>query len=337
MKITKKLRYIIIFIALSTISAAVIAITHKKTQTLRQQKREENYKVVKMTGGLGNQMFQYAFGLALAEESNCEVYYDLSFYEDEEQLNRPTVEEMAKNEKLCDIISARREYCLKYFNVNCKVADSERIKNCTSQIDENFVREKGISNFNNGQHEYIYDCFETIDLFDYEKYRDVFTRKFTLTVPMDQKNKDMLNKIKTVNSVAIHIRRTDHGDILGYSNMKYYDRAVKHIVAKVENPHFFIFSDDMDWVKENFGLNIPDILNNPYTFVDINDDATNYYDFEQIRNCKHQILANSTFSWWATWLNPNEDKIVTAPTPWLKNGDTRDKMMPKDWIRIQEN
>jgi hypothetical protein len=328
--ISIKLRYIIIFIALSTISAAVIAITHKKKQTSRQQKREENYKVVKIIGGLGNQMFQYAFGLALAKESNCEVYYDLSFYDDGHQLDCPTVEEILKNQELGSQ-NAKREFSLKYFNTNYKVADSEKIKNCTSQIDENVISEKGIGNFNNGQHEYIFDYFETLELFDYEKYRDIFSREFTTKMDMDEKNKDMLNKINEANSIAIHIRRTDHGGDLGFTDMEYYGKAIEYMIARVENPHFFIFSDDTNWVKENFKLD------SPHTIVDINNDATNYFDFELMKNCKHHIIANSTFSWWAAWLNPNKDKIVIAPTPWFKNGDTRDKMIPKDWIRIQEN
>jgi hypothetical protein len=328
MKITKKLRYIIIFIVLSTISAAVIAITHKKTQTSHQQKREENYKVVKITGGLGNQMFQYAFSLALAKESNCEIYYDLSFYGENDQLGSPTVEEILKNQELGNQ-NAKREFCLKYFNTNLKVADSEKIKNCTPPINQTVIREKGIGNFNNGQHEYIYDYFETLELFDYEKYRDIFSKEFTIKVDMDEKNKDMLNKINEANSIAIHIRRTDHA-VFKFTDMRYYDRVIEYMIARVENPHFFIFSDDINWVKENFKPN------SPYIVVDINNDKTNYFDFELMKNCKHQIIANSTFSWWAAWLNPNKDKIVIAPTPWFQ-GATRNCMMPKDWIRIQEN
>ncbi len=328
MKITKKFKYIIISVVLLAAAIASAAITYGKIKNARQQKREESYKVVRITDGLGNQMFQYALSLALANESECEVYHDLSFYGENYQLDAPTVDEMIKDQSLANKC-AKRKFGLKYFNAHYKVADKEKIDGCTSHIDETVIREKGIANFNNGQHEYIHDYFETLEHFDYEKYRDIFSKEFALKVDMDEKNKDMLKRIKESNSIAIHIRRTDHG-ILGFTNLKYYDKAVNYMVSKIENPHFFIFSDDINWVKENFK---PD---SQYTVVDINDDDTNYFDFELIKNCKHQIIANSTFSWWAAWLNPNKEKIVIAPTPWFLK-DERNYMMPKDWIRIQED
>ncbi len=329
MKITKKFKYIMIFTVLLAAAIASAAIPYGKIKDSHQQKRrEESYKVLRITGGLGNQMFQYALGLALSSESNCEVYYDLSFYNENHQLDAPTVDEMIKDQSLANQC-AKREFGLKYFNTSCKAADKEKIDSCTSNINENIIKEKGIAAFNNGQHEYIEDYFETLELFDYEKYRDIFSKEFTPKVDMDEKNKDMLKRIKESNSIAIHIRRTDHG-CLGFTNLKYYDKAVDYMVSKIENPHFFIFSDDINWVKENFKLD------SPYTIVDINNDATNYFDFELMKNCKHQIIANSTFSWWAAWLNPNKEKIVIAPTPWFLK-DERNYMMPKDWIRIQED
>lgn len=328
MKITRKLKYVTVSLVLLTIITASAVITYGKIKESRQQKREDNYKVSKITGGLGNQMFQYALSLALANESNCNIYYDLSFYGEENQSQYPTVEEMLENQELSKL-NAKRKFCLKNFNIEYQLADNKKIENCTSRVDESVIREKGIAGFNNGQHEYILDYFETLELFDFEKYRDVFSKAFTIKVDMDEKNKDMLNKINKENSIAIHIRRTDHG-LLGFTNLKYYNKAVNHMVEKIENPHFFIFSDDVNWVKENFKLDYPN------TIVDINNDDTNYFDFELMKNCKHHIIANSTFSWWAAWLNPNKEKIIIAPTPWFQ-GENRNGMMPKDWIRIQED
>ncbi len=324
----KKFKYITISLAILTVITALAVITYGKIKDSNYKKREENYKVVSIVGGLGNQMFQYAFSLALANESNCNVYYDLSFYGEENQSQYPTVEEIIENHELSNY-NAKRKFCLKNFNINYQIADNEQIENCTSKIDQDVIAEKGIKNFNNSQHEYIFGYFETLELFDFEKYRDIFSKAFTIKVDMDEKNKDMLKRIKESSSIAIHIRRTDHG-VLGFTNLKYYDKAVDYMVSKIKNPHFFIFSDDINWVKENFKLDYPN------TTVDINNDDTNYFDFELMKNCKHQIIANSTFSWWAAWLNPNKEKIVIAPTPWFLK-DERNYMMPKDWIRIQED
>ena len=328
MRAKSKLRYAVVFLVFLIVLMVIAVAKYKKTQDERNQVREENYKVIGITGGLGNQMFQYALSLALANESNCNVYYDLSFYEEENQLNSPTVEEMLNNPELSKF-NAKRKFSLKNFNINYQTADKEKIERCTSKIDGNVIKEVGIQNFNNGKHEYILDYFETLELFDYEKYRDTFTREFTIKVDMDEKNKEMLKNIKDTDSIAVHIRRTDHGG-LGFTSLKYYDKAVNYMVSKVESPHFFVFSDDLNWVKENFKLDYP------HTVVDINSDSTNYFDFELMKNCKHHIIANSTFSWWAAWLNPNKEKIVIAPTPWFQWSE-RNEMMPKDWVRIKDD
>jgi hypothetical protein len=113
--------------------------------------------------------------------------------------------------------------------------------------------------------------------------------------------------------------------------MEYYEKAISYFGDLNENPTFYVFSDDIEWARLN--------LNIPYNavFVDINDDNSDYEDLRLMTLCKHNILANSTFSWWGAYLNKNPNKSVIAPKMWFKdeilNQQTTD-LIPKSWIRI---
>jgi hypothetical protein len=148
----------------------------------------------------------------------------------------------------------------------------------------------------------------------------------------------MLEEIKKYkNSVSIHIRR---GDFLKYKNLanvvtidNYYNKALK-IFDNMEDVHFFVFSNDLEWAKKNLKTN------KPTTYVNINGDREGYFDFELMRNCKHNILANSTFSYWAALLNKNEGKIIVAPKR-LDGSDAtngiRVQMILDNWIVIDND
>ena len=102
---------------------------------------------------------------------------------------------------------------------------------------------------------------------------------------------------------------------------------MKYIAERVKSPHFYIFSNDFDWVKENVKSEFP------LTIVDINDEKHGYFDLELMRHCKHNIIANSSFSWWGAWLNKNPDKIVITPCKWFANNKQTD-IIHKNWKRI---
>lgn len=99
--------------------------------------------------------------------------------------------------------------------------------------------------------------------------------------------------------------------------------------TQVENPHFYIFSDEIDWVKNNFQFY------DEHTFVDLNNEENNFEDLRLMSNCKHNIIANSSFSWWGAWLNANIDKIVIAPKRWFINQNT--DIVPECWVKIDGN
>jgi len=141
-----------------------------------------------------------------------------------------------------------------------------------------------------------------------------------------------LNKIKMLNSVSIHVRRGDYMkgqnfELFGsVCTQEYFKVAINEIHKKVDNPHFFIFSNDIKWVKENLKIN-------NYTIVDCNNGKNSWKDMFLISNCKHNINSNSTFSWWASWLNINEDKLVLVPQYFINNFETKD-FYPAHWKKI---
>lgn len=145
----------------------------------------------------------------------------------------------------------------------------------------------------------------------------------------------MIDIIKSCNAVSLHIRRGDYisnattNTIHGTCNLDYYKRAVEYIKKNSVSPIFFIFSDDIDWVKDNLHLN------EKHYYIDWNNADTNYEDMRLMSLCKHNVIANSSFSWWGAWLNNNPKKIVIAPQKWFNDSklNTFD-VIPEKRIKI---
>ncbi len=174
---------------------------------------------------------------------------------------------------------------------------------------------------------YISGCFQSMRYF-----KDIFNeiaRDFTLKIPLNAKNSKTLEKIRSCESVCLHVRRGDYLkpdiiNLIGIVGLDYYKRAIEFISQRVSNPKFFVFSNDIAWARDNLGIEA--------VFVDWNDQE-NYFDLELMRNCKHNIIANSTFSWWGGALNENPHKIVIAPKVWFK-ALPYDDIVPDGWIKL---
>ena len=140
----------------------------------------------------------------------------------------------------------------------------------------------------------------------------------------------MNNNVIVENSVAIHIRRTDYlklGSIHHVLDLVYYQRAIEYIKTNVANPVFYVFSDDMNFVHENFSIENFRILN-------YSGKNGSLFDFLAIKRCNHHIIANSTFSWWAAWLNKNINKTIIAPKKWLAHDKDINPILPSQWIKF---
>jgi hypothetical protein len=165
--------------------------------------------------------------------------------------------------------------------------------------------------------------------------QDIIRREFTIKHQPDDENQQLAHRITNCDSVSVHARRGDYvtehasAGIHPPCNSDYYTRCVNFVTARISTPQFFVFSDDKAWAKENIRFQHETI------YVTHNGPERNYEDLRLMSLCKHNIIANSSFSWWAAWLNHNPNKIVLAPSQWFSDStlDTRD-LLPNGWIRI---
>jgi hypothetical protein len=163
----------------------------------------------------------------------------------------------------------------------------------------------------------------------------VIRSDFTVRVEPEGLNREVASVINGCNAISIHFRRGDYVTDAkiaarhGACTNDYFIKAVELIKARVERPHFFVFSDDPAWVREHF--TIPHTM----TLVDHNGPDKAHEDLRLMSLCRHHIIANSSFSWWGAWLNPRPDKIVIAPLRWFNDPtvDTSD-LIPESWLRI---
>ncbi len=163
---------------------------------------------------------------------------------------------------------------------------------------------------------------------------EIISSDFTFKLPLSAQNMMLAEQINHVNAVSLHVRRGDYANnplttaTHGLCSLEYYQAAVRHIAEKVEAPYFFIFSDDVGWVKENIRIGFP------CHYVDHNQRAESYNDMRLMSLCKHHIIANSSFSWWGAWLNRRAEKIVIAPKRWFANNNDTKDLYAQGWITL---
>lgn len=179
------------------------------------------------------------------------------------------------------------------------------------------------------------DCY-LVGYWQSEKYfldvASIIRADFTFKHPLDNHNAEVAKQISQVSAVSLHVRRGDYANnpntnnIHGLCSQDYYLMAVKYVAERVENPHFFIFSDDIAWTRTALKLDFP------CEYIDHNQGIESYNDMRLMSLCRHHIVANSSFSWWGAWLNPDADKIVIAPKRWFANQINVQDLFPPGWI-----
>lgn len=290
---------------------------------------------VRLNGGLGNQMFQYATGRAIADRIGIDLSVNL------DELSNET-----------GSVHTQRHYELSKLNVrtdsvsnNGKIPAQSllsktffRIREFTGKVlDQRIVAEKFFY-FDPAILEISSSCVLT-GYWQSEKYFQSSRRKiiedFRPREVMNSVNRDTAESIASTNSVSIHVRRGDYvtnsqaNKFHGLCGLDYYQKAIKFIQNRASNTHFFIFSDEIDWVKENLNTD------SPTTYISDNAGDESYWDMQLMKECKHHIIANSSFSWWGAWLSENDDGIVIAPEKWFSDPkiNTND-LIPLRWIRL---
>lgn len=295
--------------------------------------------IVRLRGGLGNQLFQYAAGFALARHHNTPLKFDLYYYK-----KHPY-----------------RKFELDKFAFPVDIATREEVHQFTGSNPviryvnkrENYLRCPHV--FTQPYYHFYEDYFKLPSpmylngYFQSEKYfqniKPELASGFGLATALDDQNKALADQIRATNSISVHVRRGDYtkgvyNSFFGGLTEQYYRLAVSKILSSVENPQFYVFSDDITWCKNN--LRLKDAF-----FVEHNKGDNAYKDLFLMAQCRHNIIANSSFGWWAAWMNANPDKIVIAPNKWfqqeyLENRETiypcriynTKDLIPASWIKI---
>lgn len=281
--------------------------------------------ITRLIGGIGNQMFQYACGLSLARRYSVSLKIDVRGF-DEQKLRR---------------------FSLHHFNISAPVADSAELPT-VSQIRSPLVRLLGpwyrprglmiVRDYLTGFDSSIFSHGDRLYLDGYwqrEKYFtdvcDIVRKEFTLRHPLDSANQNLVEGMRQEPSVSIHIRRGDYvaHSLYAHCSLEYYQRAIEYLSNRYPDIKLYVFSDDPAWVQANLTTKFPT------TYVIHNQGEDDYKDLMVMSQCRHHIIANSSFSWWAAWLGGHQSGIVVAPDVWytkpsMNTGD----LVPNNWIQI---
>jgi hypothetical protein len=278
--------------------------------------------ITKLMGGLGNQMFQYALCRRLSLENGVPLGVDLSFLQRRDMGPGFTY----------------RDYDLDMFSMepNLSVPVGEKIFLINQPHFHYSADVVSVASrlLQAGKHVMLDGYWQTPKYFgDFEaNIKQDFQFRNKIDDATEQHVIDLLGLIRSTNSVMINIRRTDYlsNNFHGVMGSDYFEHGAKLIAKRVENPKYFVFSDDYEWCLAN--LKIKDAV-----FVDSSYSGKKYeYKFQLMKECKHFVISNSTFAWWPAWLScSSPDKQVIAPSRWFadSNINTND-LIPSDWIRI---
>jgi len=282
--------------------------------------------ISKVIGGLGNQLFQYAAARCLAQVRKTEVKLDLTGFQDYQlrnfDLNALNINVVIARNQEIDALKAKgtlqrlQSYLTPYNR-------RKFYKQPYFHFDPHFYRL--------GSQVYLQGYFQSERYF--QPIQPIIRQEFSFKEEIIKEVKTYGKYLTTQRSVAIHIRRGDYKNeealrVHGIVPISYYQQAIAFLEQNVSNPQYFIFSDDINWVKEKLPLENATIVSGHYS-------KTHFEDLYLMSQCQHNIIANSSFSWWGAWLNTNPGKIVIAPKQWFNEGpkDTQD-LFPASWITL---
>lgn len=290
--------------------------------------------IVKLGGGLGNQMFQYAFAKYLALKHDTTLKVDI-----QSLLSRKAVRKSF----------VFRNYDLDIFNITPQLAEQKEVdafKRSSSHLTDKVLTK--LLGFKKG---YIHEphfhfsksCFAAPDnayldgYWQSEKYFSNISdqlkqQDFSFKQPLQPGGKELLAEISSSNAVCLNVRRGDFvtNSFHGTCSIEYYQKAEEMIRAQVTDPTFYVFSDEIEWCRNNL------LLQSTTKYIGHEYAGTKFQDYLRLMAaCKHFIIPNSTFAWWAVWFNNNKDKIVIAPKNWFGDNTikTTDLTSP-NWLLI---
>ena len=284
--------------------------------------------IVKIYGGMANQLFQYAAGYALSLHHAAPLKLDISYFEEQ---NNDT----------------KRTFALDRFSIDYELATKEEIAEVFKFRFQDYAwnklmpisRQRFYGEKKPGFYERFFDLSDTVYLrgyFQSEKYfidcQKSLLEQYQMNTNAIKTVLPLADTLKNSNSVALHIRLGDYlnpslSGIMAPFDIAYYQSAIDHFQQNIIHPTFYVFSDQIQLAKDLLKVDAE------FVFVDEQMSSNSEEDFYLMQSCQHQIIANSTFSWWAAYLNTNCHKIVVAPQKWYKEhfGDATD-LYPSNWI-----
>ncbi|WP_294319028.1 alpha-1,2-fucosyltransferase [uncultured Chryseobacterium sp.] len=287
--------------------------------------------IVKIYGGLGNQLFQYAFGKLLEKKLNISVKYDIQTEITSKNLTKRNLD-IEKFDIYLPSASENEISNLIFFRKNILWRAERKLAQKMPSIRANYIVQNNAHEIlkdlkNNSYYDGYWQCYKYIDDVKDELLKEVQSHaNFLISY------ESLISQMKSCSSVSIHIRRDDYINIKVNNKLfeicefDYYKKAIDLLKMKFKNIQFFIFTQDKEWARQNF-------VGENFHFVEGNSAID---DMLLMSYCKHNIIANSTFSWWGAWLNKNSEKIVIAPKKWYKGKKNiqTDNLIPEEWIRI---
>ena len=288
---------------------------------------------VRLKGGMGNQMFQYAFGYRMAKFLDTDLKLDLSIL-----LDRSKKDIVPRNYDL-SIFKLEPQFNLspKLLKVLYRPKSSKVAKfvKKLSQNGKTYFKEKHFhvhqELLNTPINDAVYDGWWQSEQY-FHSESEAIRQLFSFKSEILEKAKPMAEQIQSTNAICLNVRRTDFvkNQTLNTTGLSYFKKAAHYLAERIEDPHFFVFSDDISWCQKNIVLPFPTTI----VTHDLKGEKFSNY-LQLMKSCKHYIIPNSSFAWWAVWLNGDANKIVVAPKNWFNNPDVdTSDLVPSSWIRL---
>ncbi len=290
--------------------------------------------ISQVIGGLGNQMFQYAAGRSLSLKNSTPFALDVTGFEGyslhqgfelHNVFSAPIT--LASQSDRDRLLGWRRSPLVRRLLARLPA---------TLGADPHFAQEPHFGYWHAlqgfGPNTYLAGYWQSERYF--ENVAGQIRADFTFRTPLSGRNAELAQEICSTQAVSLHVRRGDYANDAktksthGLCSLDYYRAAIDQIATFVPKPVFFIFSDDIPWVKGNLEMTFN------HHFIENNQGEASYNDMHLMSLCRHHVIANSSFSWWGAWLNPSADKTVVAPQKWFAGSQSVEDLFPAGWVLL---
>lgn len=314
--------------------------------------------------GLGNQLFQYAYTRYLQhlyrEQGIDEEIVINPYYIDRYDFRKVALQNFVLNDSVHFLENEKQRSNMNLFKVRTLMANGfdviqwKLLKKKKPLGEQKFQKrgKRGVYYTYTSQTEYetvlskkknkfVFGCYQGEK--NFAPIADIIRKELEIkTMPSDS-NKEMLEKINSTEAVCLHIRRGDYLDpkwkSLQVCTFEYYNRAINEMLRRVENPTFFVFSnshEDIEWIKANY-MFVNEVDGTPIRLIYVDLGNPDYEELRLMKSCKHFIISNSTFSWWAAYLSSGNQKNVMVPERWNLSIENDTVIYLDNWVRVQTN